>query len=530
MSLRIRLLLIIGSALLLMYALFTVYSIQQDRIAMADAEKERCQVLYQAVQSEISNRFYSDFSGEPPGIDSIYGNSGMYFLEYLQSNYGSEYSLYDISTDGEDILLFSTTNPGAFPRPEIDQKKLLDGEPVCSYFEDRVFSFLHIPLHDRNQGVIGYLEIISDRSDMISGFVTKQVSMALLLAISLLMTGALIMLLIQAAIVNPLSNIKNFLRRVSDLDLDTRLPVKGSDEVSEMGLYLNHTVDVIRDNMDQLIKSHEQTMAILDKINALVYAVDMQTFELLFINKYGRDIYGEVVGKTCWQVLQKGQEGPCSFCYMERLDEFKNTENKNMICEFRSTYNERYYEYRKTVIKWLDGREVMLAIGSDITERKEKEEQLRFLSLHDSLTGLYNKTYIDSELRRLEGSREYPVAIMVGDLDNLKKINDTYGHHIGDQVIIDTAEVMRKAIRKSDILARVGGDEFVALMPRTDREAAQGVLWRIYSELSKFNKGCSAVPISISFGLAVCDEPEKALDDTFIEADRYMYRQKNERQ
>ncbi len=529
MSLRFRILVIIGTALFIMYILFIVYSVQQDRIAMVEAEKERCHVLLQAVQSEIKIRFYTDFSGEPPGIASIYGNSGIFFLEYLQGNYGSEYSLYDITANG-DQLLFSTTRPDDLPRPEIDREELLDGNPVCIYFEDGAFSFLYIPLEDRNSSVVGYLEVISDRSDMTSAFITKQASMASLLAISLLMTGALIMLFMQAAVISPLDNIKEFLRKISDLDLNSRLPVKSNDEVSEMALHLNHTVDVIRDNMERLEKSHEQTMTILDKINALVYAVDMQTFELLFINKYGRDIYGDVVGKTCWQVLQKGQEGPCSFCYMEKLDQLESKNDKNMICEFRSTYNERYYEYRKTVIRWLDGREVMLAIGSDITERKAKEEQLRFLSLHDSLTGLYNKTFIDSELRRLEGGRDYPIAIMVGDLDNLKEINDSYGHHIGDQMIIDTAEVMRKAIRKSDILARVGGDEFVALMPRTDQGAAEGVLSRIYSELSRYNEASCAVPISISFGLAVCDEPEKALDDTFIEADRYMYRQKNERQ
>ncbi|MGM0651724.1 MAG: diguanylate cyclase [Bacillota bacterium] len=528
MALRFRLLLIVGTALLLMYILFIIYSIQQDRIAMADAEKERCQLLYQAVQSEISSRFYTDFSGEPPGIKSIYGNSGKHFLEYLQHNYGSDYSLYDISADG-DQLLFSTTQPDLFPRPEINREILLAGEPFYSHFEDRVFSYVFIPLQSRNQDVTGYLEIVSDHSDMISGFVTKQVSMAFLLAISLLMTGILIMFLMQAAVINPLNNIKNFLRKVSDLDLDTRLPVNGNDEVSEMALHLNQTVDVIRDNMDQLKSSHEQTMIILDKINALVYAADMQTFELLFLNKYGRDIYGDVVGSTCWRVLQKGQESPCSFCYIKRLDELKSGQDKNLICEFRSSYNQRYYEYRKTVIKWFDGREVILAIGSDITERKEKEEQLKFLSLHDSLTGLYNKTYIESELRRLEGGRDYPVAIMVGDLDNLKEINDTYGHHIGDQFIIDTAEVMKRVIRRNDILARVGGDEFVTIMPRTDREAAESIVSRIYSELSSYNEVSCPVPISISFGLAVCDEPEKALDDTLIEADRYMYRQKNER-
>lgn len=408
-------------------------------------------------------------------------------------------------------------------------KKLLAEESLCFYLEGGAFSYLYVPLKDRNQGVIGYLEIMSDRSDMISGFVTKQTGMAVFLAISLLMTGALIMLLIQGTVINPLNSIKDFLRKVSDLDLDTRLPVKGRDEVSEMALHLNQTVDVIRDNMEQLKKSHEQTITILDKINALVYAVDMQTFELLFLNKDGRDIYGDVVGNTCWRVLQKGQGGPCSFCYMEKLDELEFAREKNLVCEFRSSYNQRYYEYRKTVINWFDGRKVILAIGSDITERKEKEEQLKFLSLHDSLTGLYNKTYIESELRRLEGGREYPVAIMVGDLDNLKKINDTHGHHIGDQFIIDTAEVMKKVIRRNDILARVGGDEFVTIMPRTDREAAEGIVSRICSELSSYNEISRTVPISISFGLAVCDEPEKALDDTLIEADRYMYRQKNER-
>lgn len=170
-----------------------------------------------------------------------------------------------------------------------------------------------------------------------------------------------------------------------------------------------------------------------------------------------------------------------------------------------------------------------LSIGEDVTEQKQYQDQLEYLSLHDPLTGLFNKAYYDSELRRLEGGRDYPVAIISADLNDLKKINDTHGHKAGDRVLKNCAEVLKTSIRKGDVLARVGGDEFVIVMPRTDRTAGEGVLKRIYSSLEIFNQKPGELPIGLSLGLAVSAGPEEDLEETFIEADRIMYRQKPRR-
>ncbi len=141
------------------------------------------------------------------------------------------------------------------------------------------------------------------------------------------------------------------------------------------------------------------------------------------------------------------------------------------------------------------------------------------------LTGVYNKTYYYSEVNRLEGGREYPVAIIVADLDGLKRTNDTYGHNIGDQALKGCAGILAASIRLGDVVARVGGDEFVIIMQRTDRTSAEGVICRINAGIDNYNQN-SDIPISISMGLAVTGGPDKSIEETCIEADRDMYRQK----
>jgi len=96
----------------------------------------------------------------------------------------------------------------------------------------------------------------------------------------------------------------------------------------------------------------------------------------------------------------------------------------------------------------------------DITERKQAEERLKYLSLHDPLTGLYNRTYFEQELNRLEGGRYHPIGVIVCDVDGLKLINDTLGHDAGDRLLLAAAGVIKDSFRKGDMVARIGGDEF----------------------------------------------------------------------
>ncbi|HED23834.1 MAG TPA: PAS domain S-box protein, partial [Firmicutes bacterium] len=118
-------------------------------------------------------------------------------------------------------------------------------------------------------------------------------------------------------------------------------------------------------------------------------------------------------------------------------------------------------------------------IGKDVTERIEHEKRLEYLSLHDQLTGIYNRAFFEAELERLDQSREYPITIISADLDGLKLVNDTLGHDAGDHLLKACAGVLQASLRQSDILSRVGGDEFAAILVRTDRDVGEEVIQRV---------------------------------------------------
>ena len=164
--------------------------------------------------------------------------------------------------------------------------------------------------------------------------------------------------------------------------------------------------------------------------------------------------------------------------------------------------------------------------ASDITDRKQIEEQLREMSLYDSLTGLYNRTFFDLEMERLSDKRYMHVGIVVCDLDGLKFVNDTLGHSSGDEMISNAASIMRQCIRSSEIIARIGGDEFAILLPEIDEGGIHGLIQRLRREMEHFNAGKPGIPVSLSIGYAVGRNEATDMEALFREADNRMYREK----
>jgi two-component system chemotaxis sensor kinase CheA len=111
----------------------------------------------------------------------------------------------------------------------------------------------------------------------------------------------------------------------------------------------------------------------------------------------------------------------------------------------------------------------------DVSERRETIDKLEYMSMHDSLTGLYNRSYFEEEMRRLENSRRNPVALILFDVDGLKLVNDTLGHDKGDQLLLQSARIIGECFRKEDVAARVGGDEFAAIFKYRDRDEIENM-------------------------------------------------------
>jgi diguanylate cyclase (GGDEF)-like protein/PAS domain S-box-containing protein len=165
----------------------------------------------------------------------------------------------------------------------------------------------------------------------------------------------------------------------------------------------------------------------------------------------------------------------------------------------------------------------LVLVASDITERKQYEERLEHLSRHDQLTGLYNRAHFELELSRLGGISVYPLTIITADLDGLKLINDTLGHEHGDKMLSDCAALIRETLRKSDILARVGGDEFAVILPGTDENVGSVVAERIKAKINSYNLKNDSLPLSISLGMATADDARLSLAELYREADDMMY-------
>ena len=166
------------------------------------------------------------------------------------------------------------------------------------------------------------------------------------------------------------------------------------------------------------------------------------------------------------------------------------------------------------------------SIYSDITERKRIEEKLIRLGIYDSLTGLYNRTFFEEQMRNYD-LRMAETGIIICDINGLKIINDSLGHQVGDSLLINAANILTSSLRNTDIVSRIGGDEFGILLPYARKEEVEIISQRIQKNLCNYNENAFTPPLSFSLGWAVAqDTIGVSMKELFKEADNNMYREK----
>jgi diguanylate cyclase (GGDEF)-like protein len=172
-----------------------------------------------------------------------------------------------------------------------------------------------------------------------------------------------------------------------------------------------------------------------------------------------------------------------------------------------------------------------MLIYSDVTDIVRAAEELERLATVDGMTGIFNRRHFLSLAdREWERSRRYrrPLSFLMVDIDNFKRINDTFGHQIGDAVIIHLAEMARGCKRDADVLARIGGEEFALLLPETNLEQAKIVAERLRKEVSESKAPVvsAEIPLTISVGVAAATEAMGELAVLMRAADEALYEAK----
>jgi diguanylate cyclase (GGDEF)-like protein len=166
----------------------------------------------------------------------------------------------------------------------------------------------------------------------------------------------------------------------------------------------------------------------------------------------------------------------------------------------------------------------MVISFKDITEKILKDKEIDYITYHDSLTGVYNRSFFNEEIKNIDLEENLPISVIMGDINGLKLTNDAFGHLMGDKLIVSAANIMTRVCSDNDIVVRWGGDEFIILLPKTKEEDAEKISERIKEEC--INESIDILNISISLGYDTKITKEDDIMKSVLNAEEMMYKVK----
>ena len=308
----------------------------------------------------------------------------------------------------------------------------------------------------------------------------------------------------------------------------TILPLIDENEkiVAIAGIYTS--LDIINEK-DKIIEEKENVLkVVMETLPGMVFYKDKDG-KYVYTNKEFDKFYNgkgidEFVGKTNFDIH-----------HSEELA-IKYTKEDNEVIQTKQSIK------TETVLHSDDGKEIYTAavkvpvidknndivgvVGLilDVTEKKEAEEELKRASFTDILTGLYNRTHFEEKAKALLAKEYLPVGVIMGDANGLKLVNDTLGHSEGDELLKLMAQVLRDVCDDRQLIFRIGGDEFVILVPNSTDYECENIIEKIFKQCKLYKH--DLIDISISLGASITDNINKSIYEALKEAEDKVYRQK----
>jgi len=297
---------------------------------------------------------------------------------------------------------------------------------------------------------------------------------------------------------------------------------------SEEELRTNY--EKLQSQEEALRESERRFRSLLEEVKLITGIIDKDG-RLIFINDFALKLTGykedEVIGQDYFNIFMPENIKESGVDWFRRSLNNKKIINHDYDPILTKNGQILFVNWNHTLLFDAEGKVSGVAsIGEDITERKQFEERLQHMSFHDSLTGLYNRTYFEEKMRHLEEGTYAPVGMIVCDVDGLKLVNDTLGHSTGDKLLWLTAGIIKKCFRDQDMVCRIGGDEFAIILPNSDLSLVEHACQRIRKAVEKYNLENEEFPLSLSVGFAVSGTIKEDVRYVFKEADNNMYQEK----
>lgn len=408
----------------------------------------------------------------------------------------------------------------------------------------------YIKLTEYNKEGLDWLIVTAiPKGPFVAGII-KSIKVSIFISVIAIILAIIIYIKSIEIVLKPVDHLIKTTEKFSSGDFLQRAQVFRNDEIGKLSIAFNKMAEQIHglittleerikdrtkkleETIVQLKNSEDDIRLLLDSTAEAIYGVDMKG-NCTFCNASCLKILGyqqpeELIGKNMHYTIHgKRRDGTpiaqeeCRLVKTLSAGECVHAEDEVFWRSDDTCFPVEYFSYPQ----YRDGKFVGVVVTFlDITERKKSEAEIVYLSYHDQLTGLYNRRFFEEELRRLDTPRNFPLTIVMADMNGLKLINDSFGHVMGDKLLMKAAEVLTKGCRSGDIVARLGGDEFVILLPKTDCSEAEQIIMRIKNIALK--EKVDSISVSISFGCGTKKIEEEIMEEVFKIAEDQMYRNK----
>ncbi len=488
------------------------------------------------------------------------GIVGAFGLDILMENIQMIMENYNLETEADmdliydsGLILYNAKGRGSFQLtneyiqnifpPELVEEILSGRSGVVQYsYEGQEKYLAYFPVKDTN--IIVVTDIL--RSKILAP-IHKFVLMNLCILILIILLLSLVLLMLRNHFSTPLIKICDEMNHFTQ-NGSIVLPPKYLERKDEIGVLSNGIVYMLNKISNYILKLEEKNQDLFDAketINKerLLFKTTIHSLgdgvistdpfgNILIMNDVAEKLTGwsmqDALGMPFERVFRIIDENTREKCItpIKNVTENKqqNITDENVLLIKKNGEEIAIEDCASPILD--DGGNIkgVVVVFRDYTDKKEKQARISYLSSHDQLTGLYNRHFFENEINRLEQEEIIPLSLALIDVNGLKLINDAFGHQMGDRLLQIVTKALVDVCRKDDTICRIGGDEFVILLPKTDICETEHVINKIHHKIS--DQRLKNTIISVSIGCATKTILDQKIMEIYLKAEKNMYRRK----